>query len=211
MRITTKAVFDLSSGDLLEWEGYDYEGPIEHCGGGPSDTQKAAQAQTLANATKEGQLAQDVQPQFLSNANKAGAFYGNEMKQGLPFFGSLQDFTAGTTAHAFDPMRSNFLRQVSTMGALPSGFKAAGLRDINAAQAQRFDNNMLQNLMLQQQAKQQGAQGVAGVAHMLNPAAFYGGSSSAGSAAMQPLQPAYNPLWGVVGGAVQGAASKIPF
>jgi len=211
MRITTKAVFDMASGDLLEWRGYEYEGPIEHCGGGPSDAQKQAQAQTLANAQQEGQLAQSVQPQFLANANKAGAFYGNEMKQGLPFFGSLQDFNAGTTAQAFNPAKANFLRQASTMGALPSGFKAAGMNDIQAAQAQTFDQNMLQNLMLQQQAKQQGAQGVAGVAQMLNPAAFYGGSSSAGSAAMQPLQPQYNPWLGVIGGAVQGAASKIPY
>ena len=41
MRVTTKAVFDIESGDLLEWEGYDYEDPVELAGGGPSAAQKA--------------------------------------------------------------------------------------------------------------------------------------------------------------------------
>lgn len=180
-------------------------------GGGPSGNQQASANQVTQNAQQEGQLAQSVQPQFLANANKAGAFYGNEMTNGLPFFGSLQDFNAGTTAQAFNPAKANFLRTASTMGSLPSGFKAAGMNDIQNAEAGQFDQNTVNNLMAQQQAKQQGAQGVAGVAQMLNPAAFYGGSTSAGNAGMQPLQPAYNPWLGVVGGAVQGAASKIPF
>jgi len=41
MRVTTKAVFDIESGDLLEWEGYDYEDPVELACGGPSAAQKA--------------------------------------------------------------------------------------------------------------------------------------------------------------------------
>ncbi len=97
------------------------------------------------------------------------------------------------------------------MGALPSGSKAAGMNDINEAQAKTFDSNLVNNMMLQQQAKQQGAAGTAGLMQAYNPAAFYGGSTGAGSSASQPLQPQYNPWMGVLGGAVQGAASAIPF
>ena len=31
MKITTRAVFDIETMRLLEWEGYDYEGPCESC------------------------------------------------------------------------------------------------------------------------------------------------------------------------------------
>jgi hypothetical protein len=180
-------------------------------GGGPSGTQKAGAAQNLQNAQQEGALASSAAQQFNKYGQAAGGFYGNEMQNGLPFFGSLQDFNTGTTAQAFNPAKANFLRSASSRGALPSGFKAAGMNDIQQGQAQTFDQNTVNNLMLQQQAKQQGAAGTAGIAQMFNPAAFYGGSTSAGQSVMQPLQPAYNPWMGVLGGGVQGAASSIPF
>jgi hypothetical protein len=97
------------------------------------------------------------------------------------------------------------------VGALPSGSKAAGLNDINEAEAKTFDSNLVNNMFANWQAKQQGAQGTAGLMQAYNPAAFYGGSTQAGSSASQPLQPAYNPWMGVLGGGVQGAASAIPF
>jgi hypothetical protein len=97
------------------------------------------------------------------------------------------------------------------MGALPSGSKAAGLNDINEAEGKTFDSTLMNNLFANWQAKQQGAAGTSGMMQAYNPAAFYGGSTSAGSSASQPLQPAYNPRMGVLGGAVQGASSAIPF
>ena len=97
------------------------------------------------------------------------------------------------------------------MGALPSGFKASGMNDINENEAKAFDSNLVGNQMAQFQAKQAGAAGQMGLMQTVNPAAFYGGSTSAGSSASQPLQPAYNPWLGILGGAVQGAASKIRF
>ena len=150
-------------------------------------------------------------PQYQANAASAAKFYGNEANQELPFFGSAMDYLSGNTPQAFASAKGNFLRSASSMGALPSGFKAAGMNDIQGQQAGTFDQNIFQTLMAQQQAKQQGAAGLAGVAQIQNPAAFYGGSTSAGQSVMQPLQPAYNPWMGVLGGGAQGAASAIPF
>jgi hypothetical protein len=180
-------------------------------GGGPSSTQKAAQQQTLQNSQQEGQLANQSAQKFNTLGDSVSPFYASEMKNGLPFFGNLTDFSSGTAAQAYAPAKAAFLRQQSTLGALPSGSKAAGLNDINEAEGKTFDSSLMNNLFANWQAKQQGAQGTAGLMQAYNPAAFYGGSTSAGSSASQPLQPQYNPWMGVLGGAVQGAASAIPF
>jgi hypothetical protein len=211
MKITTKAVFDIATSDLIEWHGYEYEGPLELAGGGPSSSQQAAQQQTLQNSQQEGALANQSAQKFNALGSSVSPFYQNEMTNGLPFYNSLTDFTSGTTAQAFNPAKAAFLRTQGTMGALPSGSKAAGMNDINENQAKTFDSGLVNSMFAQQQAKQQGAAGTAGLMQAYNPAAFYGGSSSAGSSASQPLQPAYNPWMGVLGGAVQGATSKIPF
>lgn len=211
MRVITKAVFDIASGDLLDWEGFEYEGPVEHCGGGPSSTQKQAAQQQLSNAQQEGQLANQSAAKFNALYGNVSPFYQSEMTNGLPFYNNLTDFTSGTTAQAYAPAKAAYLRNESTMGALPSGSKAAGMNDINENEAKTFDSNLVNNMFANYQAKQQGAAGLAGLMQTVNPAAFYGGSSSAAGSAMQPLQPQQNPWMGVLGGAVQGAASAIPF
>lgn len=211
MKITTKAVFDIASGELLNWEGYYYIGPLEHCGGGPSSNQKAAQGLELQNAQQAGQLANQSAQKFNASYGAVSPFYQNMQQNGLPFYGNLTDAASGSTAQAYNPAKAAFLRTQSTLGALPSGSKAAGLNDINEAQAQTFSNQLINNQMMQQQAKQQGAAGTAGLMQAVNPAAFYGGSTAAAAGATQPLQPQYNPWLGPLSGAVQGAASALPF
>ena len=211
MRVTTKAVFDIESGDLLDWEGYDYEGPVELAGGGPSAAQKAAQAQQLSNAQQEGKLANQSADKFRSLYADLNPYYTNQMTNGLPFYGDLTDFSSGFINKAYNPVRADFLRRSSTMGALPSGFKAAGLNDINEAAAHDFDSQLVNNAMMNYQAKQAGAAGKAGLMQIVNPAAFYGGSTSAAGGASQPLQPAQNPWMSILGGAAQGASSAIPW
>lgn len=180
-------------------------------GGGPSSTQKAAAGQQLSNAQQEGQLAGSSAQKFNSLYGQTQPFYSNEMTNGLPFYNNLTDFTSGTTAQAFAPAKAAFLRQSSTMGALPSGSKAAGMNDINDQEAQAFDSSLTSNMMNNFATKQAGASGLSGLMQVVNPAAFYGGSSASAGSAMNPLQPANNPWMGVLGGAVQGAASKIPY
>ena len=180
-------------------------------GGGPSGAQQAAQQQTLQNSQQEGQLAQQAGQKFNALGSQVTPFYSSEMANGLPFYGNLTDAASGTNAQAFAPAKASFLRSEATQGALPSGSRAAGMNDINEAQAQSFGNQLIGNQMAQYQAKQAGAAGLTGQQQINNPAAFYGGSTQAGQAGMQPLQPAYNPWMGVLGGAAQGAASAIPF
>lgn len=180
-------------------------------GGGASDTQKQAQQQQLSNATQEGKLANQSGQKFNALYGQTQPFYSSEMTNGLPFYGDLTDYGSGTAAQAYAPAKANFLRSTSTMGALPSGFKAAGMNDINEAQGKTFDSTLMNNMFANWQAKQAGAAGLSGLMQTVNPAAFYGGSSSAASGASQPLQPQPNPWMGVLGGAVSGAASALPF
>jgi hypothetical protein len=180
-------------------------------GGGASSTQKQAQQQQLTNATQEGQLAGQSAGKFNALGDSVSPFYASEMTNGLPFYNNLTDFSSGTTAQAYNPAKAAFLRTQSTMGALPSGSKAAGINDINEAEGKTFDSNLVNNMFANLQTKQQGAGGTAGLMQAYNPAAFYGGSTSAAGGATQPLQPQYNPWMGVLGGAVQGASSAIPF
>lgn len=113
----------------------------------------------------------------------------------------LTDYSGGTTAQAFAPARAQLASRLSKMNnsGLPSGFATQAQTDLDASQGRAFNANMVQNLLLNQQAKQQGAQA-------LNPLAF-------GSQAMQgyggimnmPVQP--SGLGSMFGGALGGLLS----
>lgn len=179
--------------------------------GGPSQTQKDAQKQQLSNAQNEGALANSSAGKFNSQYADLNPFYSDEMKNGLPFYNDLTDYSSGDTARAFAPAYGDLARRTASSGALPSGFKTAANSDLNAQQADSFDQQLKQAQFAQLQAKQQGAAGKAGLLQAVNPAAFYGGSSSAAQGASQPLQPQQNPWLGVLGGVASGAASAIPW
>lgn len=180
-------------------------------GGGPSDTQKQASAQELANSKKEGKLADASAVKFNSLYGQTNPFYTDEMNKGLPFYDNLTDYDSGLTARAFAPAKADFLRRTSNLGGLPSGFRASGVADINESRAHAFDDSLKQAEFQNFATKQAGAAGNTGLMQIVNPAAFYGGSTSAASGATHPLQAAPNPWMGVLGGAVQGASSAIPF
>lgn len=180
-------------------------------GGGPSSTQKAASAQQLSNAQNEGKLANDSAGKFNSLYGQTQPFYADEMKNGLPFYNSLADYSSGDTARAFAPAYGDLNRRLGNSGALPSGFRTAANSDLQAQQANSFDSQLKQAQFANFGAKQQGAQGLAGLMQTVNPAAFYGGSSSAAQGAAQPLQAAPNPWLGLAGGAISGAASALPW
>jgi hypothetical protein len=180
-------------------------------GGGPSSSQKAAQKQTLQNAQQEGALASSSADKFNNLYGDVNPFYSSEMNNGLPFYHNLTDFNSGTTAQAYNPVKAAFLRNSSTMGALPSGFRAGGMNDINEAQAHDFDSQQVNNMFANYNARQAGAAGKTGLMQVVNPAAFYGGSTSAAGSGMQPLQPQANPTLGMIGGIAGAAASHIPF
>jgi hypothetical protein len=179
--------------------------------GGPNSTQKQAKQIELQNAQQQQALAGDSATKFKSQYSDLNPFYTNEMNYGLPFFNNLTDYSSGDTSRAYAPAYGDLARRTASMGALPSGFKTGAINDLTASRANAFDSQLKQALFAQQQAKQQGAAGKAGLLQAVNPAAFYGGSTSAASGATQPLQAAPNPWLGIAGGVAQGAASAIPW
>jgi hypothetical protein len=59
MRITTRVVFDIESGKMLEWEGYDYFGPLILGCGAPQGQQNLAAAQSSYYNTLTSQAEQE--------------------------------------------------------------------------------------------------------------------------------------------------------
>jgi hypothetical protein len=95
MRITTKAVFDIESWALLDWEGFDYLGPVDLCGGGQANSGQASEAANNANAASQ---------QNLALSNEAGSRYNQLMTQ---FFGSGALGSKGTLSGFLDPNSMN--------------------------------------------------------------------------------------------------------
>lgn len=207
MRITTKAVFDIETWELLEWEGYDYEGPLDLAGGGPSSEQKAAAA-SQANLTNQlAGVANRQQNFFEQQQNAVNPFYTQRMQSGLPYFNQLTDAASGTTARAFAPARQQLLQRLGTQQGLPSGFREGALTDLDTQQARAFDQNLQGALGAQEQAKQAGASGLLGQAQIANPQGYYGAAMGGNQSILQaPLQ---RPgLGGLLGGVAGGLASN---
>lgn len=179
-------------------------------GGGPSAEQKqAASAQAnLANtqANAGNQALQFVQQQQA----KVNPFYTSRMEGGLPYMNQLTDASYGLTARAFAPARQQLLQRLGTQQGLPSGFRNQALTDFDTTQARSFDDQLLQALGANEQAKQAGASGLLGQAQLANPQSFFAGAGGANQSIMQaPLQ---RPgLGGLLGGVAGGLASAIPF
>lgn len=181
-------------------------------GGGPSRTQKDARALSLENARKQSALGDTNAGRYNAIYGDVAPFYTNEMNNGLPFFNNLTDYSSGTVAQAYAPQEAALNRSLAKTGYLPSGFATAARSDLASRKAQTF-NQMLQNaLYANYQAKQQGAQGLTGLAQVYNPLPFYGGSTSAAGQGMQALQKDQGSnMLGTIGGIATGIASAIPW
>jgi hypothetical protein len=211
MRITTKAVFDIETMKLLEWEGFDYEGPLELGGGGPSDAQnQAAASQSALNNQLAGVFGKQ---EAFSEAQqqKANPFYTNLLKQGLPYYSQLTDAAGGDVARGFAPARAQLEQQLGqSPNALPSGFATGARSDLAANQGRAFDQDLQAAQGANLQAKQQGAAGLLGQAQIANPTA-YSGQASQGNQAVMNAPLAKPGLGGLLGGLAGGLASAIPF
>lgn len=211
MRITTKAVFDIETGKLLEWEGYEYVGPLERCGGGPSDAQNAAassQAQLnseLGSAFKQNEAFKEAQQA------KVNPFYTQMMNQGNPYFSSQTDAASGDTARAFAPARQQLEQGLRQGGnALPSGFAMGARSDLSSNQARAFDQQLQGAQQGNFAAKQAGASGLLGQAQIANPNA-YASTATQGNIGIMNAPLASPGLGGLLGGLAGGLASSMPF
>lgn len=213
MWVTTKAVYQMNdAGDyeLVSMDGYDYEGPIAHCGGGPSRAQNdAASAQAAASnqASANSREMMDFQKQQMGLITP---FATNRMQNGLPFYNSLTDSTNGTTAQAFKPAYAALNQRMSTQGALPNGFGQQMTGDLDAQRARAFDSGLVGNMVMNDNAKTNAAGMLTGQESLANPLGWSGNAMQGNSSIMNaPL--AKPGIGGMLGGIAGGAMSAIPF
>lgn len=179
-------------------------------GGGPSKEQKAA-ASAQANLANTQANAGNQALQFVqAQQEKVNPFYTSRMENGLPYMNQITDASSGLTARSFAPARQQLLQRLGTQQGLPSGFREQALTDLDSQQARSFDDQLLQGLGANEQAKQAGASGLLGQAQLANPQSFFAGAGGANQSIMgAPLQ---RPgLGGLLGGVAGGLASAIPF
>jgi hypothetical protein len=162
------------------------------CGGGSGRQNAAADAQSrLSNILADA---------FQQNQAVTNPLNTKQAQEGLPFMGALTDFTGGTTATSFAPARAQLEQRLSRFGSggLPSGFASQARTGLDTSQARAFDSNMVQNLLLNQQAKERGRA-------MLNPLGYASAAGQGyGSIMNMPVQP--SPLGSILGGAAAGVA-----
>lgn len=192
-KIHTKTVFDIETGKLLEDRFYEYDGPVAFCCGGDA---LASQKQEEAN--QQVQMNSQMMDLFKQYSSQTNPFWMNQLQQGLPFFNALTDYNKGTTAQAFAPAQAGLNRSLAGLGeTLPSGMAEQAHTNLNAQEGQAFDQNMVNNLMENQQAKERAAGN-------LNP--FQPAQVASGSAQSVLGAPPVNPggFGNFLGGAVSG-------
>ena len=180
-------------------------------GGGPSQQQNDAaerQAQLSEQQVQLGNKEFGIQQDAY---NRIKPFAISRLNTGLPYFNYLTDNAGGAAARAFAPARAALARRLSMYGtALPSGYRDAAMRQIDEGQAQTTDQNLENALAANEAAKEQGAQFLTGQQTIANPTAYFGTAASANNSIMNA--PLASPgIGGLIGGALTGVASKIPF
>lgn len=179
-------------------------------GGGPSSEQKAAAASQAAATQQAAQTSKEMLGVYKSQLAKIDPFATSRLNAGLPFFNSLTDASKGQIAQAYQPAYAALNRRLSTMGALPSGFRTTATTALDAAKARDFDSGLLNNLMLNETAKNNAAAMLTGQQQMANPLGWTNATMQGNQSIMQA--PLASPgLGGMLGGLAGGALSAIPF
>jgi len=209
MRITTKAVYDIESGKLLDWHGYEYGGPLEMAGGGPDKQQRGAEDADINLANQAGQLASQRSARQTQFENQVLPFYTSRMNGGLPFMKAATDYTGGQTAQAYAPARAALQRRISSSTGLPSGYANQALTDFDTNEAQGFDSNLLNLMNEDEQAREYGASGISSLAASQNPQSYFGTAGQLNQSVLNaPRRPGIaGVLGGIVGAGAQTAAS----
>lgn len=210
MRITTKAVFDIETGTLLEWEGFEYpnDAPLAICGGGPSPEQRAAASSQAALTNQLAQTADRAEQFKEAQQQKVEPFYSQRMNFGDPNTAQLTDYGSGTNAQAYAPARANIIRSFGK-SSLPSGSQQGIMANFEDARARGFDGTLAGILGANEQAKQAGASGLLGQAQIANPEAYYNSALSGNSSIMNAnlRKPGAAGIIGSLGGAGAQVAS----
>lgn len=230
MRITTKATYDIETGTLLEWEGYECDGPVVLCKGASSSENAINQEQQQFQST----LQSDYGEQFANQSNILSSLNNSlapTVAAGPSQFGyspaqtnALNSTAIQNSADASRQAQQQVQNQQAIAGGgneyLPSGVNA----QVNATVASSSANNLSNNLLnIQNAGYQQGNQnynnaiaGMGGVAQQYNPSQYAEDTTKAGSEAMSGANSiskentAASP-WGAIGGALGGAVGQAAF
>lgn len=178
-------------------------------GGGPSQQQKDAAA-AQANATNQAaRTSQDMLGVYKSQLAKIDPFATSRLNSGLPYFGALTDFSNGTNARAYAPAYASLNRRLSSLGPMPSGFRTQALTDLDASRARDFDSSLVNDLNLNETAKNNAAAMLTGQQQLANPLGWTGQTMQGNSSIMNA--PLASPgIGGLIGGIAGGALSAIP-
>lgn len=210
MKITTKAVFDIANGELLEWEGYEYDGPVALCGGGPSSEQKQAAASQAQATAADTQTQQQMLQMYKDQYAKISPFESSIMANGLPYLKALTDYSNGTTARSFLPGRAALIRNLNVGNSSgPNGFKTAAVADYDNNTARAFDDNMSSALTSDYNARQQAASALTNQQQLSNPLGWAGQVTQGNNSIMQAPLATPSPLGSILGAAAGLGSSAI--
>jgi hypothetical protein len=178
-------------------------------GSGVSGNQLNTAVGSQANLAKSSAANANAQTtQANADQGAATGYYNNQMNNGLPFYNSLTDYTSGANAQAFAPQRAALLRQTSQYGNMPSGYRDSQMTNLGSQQARSFDSSMVQNMMAQQMAKNQGAAGMQGEQQIAGQQAL-GYGQLAGNANQSIMGAPRKPgITGAIGGAFTQAMNS---
>lgn len=211
MKIYTRLVGQMTDDGLvwLKKYSYEYSGPLDLCGGGPSQAEKDASKASLQQANTSSNIANSNNAMQQAIFKAIQPFGTSRMNGGLPFMNALTDFSSGTNALAFAPARANLIRGLTQAHASPES-RLQSLTDFDQQRARGFDSALTNNLFQNEQSKQQGAQILSGQANQLNPLGW-----------SQSAQQGFNPQMysgmrspgaaGIIGGGLAGGLSALPF
>lgn len=208
MKIIRKIEFQMTDSGMEEVfrDEYDYSGPIEYCGGGPSSEQKQAAA-SQANLTNQlATVAGQNETYTEAQRNKTTPFYTNLMNEGPDYTNQALDFAGGTNARAFAPEKADLVRRLGMTNGLPSGSREQSLTDFGEKRATAYDGMLMSILADRQAGRERGAAGIMGEAQQANPLGYYQGAMSGNQSIMQaPLQ---RPgMSGLIGGILGAGAT----
>ncbi len=188
MRVTTKAIFDIESGALLFWEGFNYAGPVVECKGAKKSKKLAEKQLALQNRLTQEQLA--LQRQFTVPLIAATAPFLEGGGQGFTpeEFAALQGEAIEGTSRRFTdiearlktslarrgaagglvPISGDFTRSIAGFNFARESQRAAGLRELNIRNAMLRRSNFFNTANIR-----------LGAAPTFTPAPFVSGAAGA--------------------------------
>lgn len=195
MRISTRVVIDIETGEVLSCESHEYSGPIARACGGPSQQQQQAANNQLAlsqqmaaeyapAAASEASLVNNLNDAFTSSQSLTQPFYSNLLKNGLPYFNQESDYSSSALGQQEAAAQGRLKASMASGGTnLPSGYADQLSNDLSTNYGEAFDNNMLNLLQQNESAKMAGAQGLNPIGYASTAAGANSGLLNAGSTA----------------------------